>query len=82
MLSSLVGWFIRCRALRLAKVIHDSSTLLALTVTERVARWNYFFPIILAYVSPATKLFPVGYNLMKPFLSEDTRRKIVVLGSK
>lgn len=33
-------------------------------------------------IFPATKLFPVGYNLMKPFLSEDTRRKIVVLGSK
>ena len=56
--------------------------LLALTVMERMARWNHFFPIILAYISPATKLFPVGYNLMKPFLSEDTRRKIVVLGSK
>uniref|UniRef100_A0A8C0D859 SEC14 like lipid binding 3 n=1 Tax=Balaenoptera musculus TaxID=9771 RepID=A0A8C0D859_BALMU len=43
-----------------------------------VAQWNYLFPIILAYISPATKLFPVGYNLMKPFLSEDTHRKIIV----
>ncbi|MBV96443.1 SEC14-like protein 3, partial [Eschrichtius robustus] len=48
---------------------------------ERVAQWNYLFPIILAYISPATKLFPVGYNLMKPFLSEDTHRKIIVLGN-
>ncbi|TEA23511.1 hypothetical protein DBR06_SOUSAS910203, partial [Sousa chinensis] len=42
---------------------------------------NYLFPIILAYISPATKLFPVGYNLMKPFLSEDTHRKIIMLGN-
>lgn len=49
---------------------------------DRMAQWNYFLPIIFVYISPATKLFPVGYNLMKPFLSEDTRRKITVLGSK
>lgn len=30
---------------------------------------------------PAPKLFPVAYNLIKPFLSEDTRRKIMVLGA-
>lgn len=82
LVDQLVGWFVRCRALELAKVTHYSSTLLAMTVMERVARWNYLFPIILAYISPATKLFPVGYNLMKPFLSEDTHRKIIVLGNK
>ncbi|XP_044539972.1 SEC14-like protein 2, partial [Gracilinanus agilis] len=27
------------------------------------------------------KLFPVAYNLIKPFLSEDTRKKIMVLGA-
>lgn len=31
---------------------------------------------------PAPKLFPVAYNLIKPFLSEDTRKKIMVLGGK
>jgi hypothetical protein len=41
-----------------------------------VAQW-----LDLSLYLSATKLFPVGYNLMKPFLSEDTRRKIVVLGS-
>lgn len=29
----------------------------------------------------APKLFPVAYNLVKPFLSEDTRKKIQVLGA-
>ncbi|XP_052413375.1 SEC14-like protein 2 [Carassius gibelio] len=32
-------------------------------------------------VIKAPKLFPVAYNLVKHFLSEDTRRKVVVLGS-
>ncbi|KFM08087.1 SEC14-like 2, partial [Aptenodytes forsteri] len=30
---------------------------------------------------PAPKIFPVAYNLIKHFLSEDTRKKVVVLGS-
>ncbi|NWZ26847.1 S14L2 protein, partial [Asarcornis scutulata] len=30
---------------------------------------------------PAPKIFPVAYNLVKHFLSEDTRKKVVVLGS-
>lgn len=29
---------------------------------------------------PAPKIFPVAYNLIKHFLSEDTRKKVVVLG--
>ncbi|XP_036383506.1 SEC14-like protein 2 isoform X1 [Megalops cyprinoides] len=33
------------------------------------------------FVIKAPKLFPVAYNLVKHFLSEDTRRKIVVLGA-
>ncbi|RXN07064.1 SEC14 2 [Labeo rohita] len=33
------------------------------------------------FVIKAPKLFPVAYNLVKHFLSEDTRRKVVVLGS-
>uniref|UniRef100_A0A7N4PBE5 SEC14 like lipid binding 2 n=1 Tax=Sarcophilus harrisii TaxID=9305 RepID=A0A7N4PBE5_SARHA len=33
------------------------------------------------FVVKAPKLFPVAYNLIKPFLSEDTRKKIMVLGS-
>uniref|UniRef100_A0A8C1BQ87 SEC14-like lipid binding 8 n=1 Tax=Cyprinus carpio carpio TaxID=630221 RepID=A0A8C1BQ87_CYPCA len=32
-------------------------------------------------VIKAPKLFPVAYNLVKHFLSEDTRRKVIVLGS-
>lgn len=31
---------------------------------------------------PAPKLFPVAYNLVKPFLSEDTRKKIMVVGGE
>lgn len=30
----------------------------------------------------APKLFPVAFNLVKHFLSEDTRNKIMVLGGK
>ncbi|NWH72751.1 S14L2 protein, partial [Piaya cayana] len=30
---------------------------------------------------PAPRIFPVAYNLVKHFLSEDTRKKVVVLGS-
>ncbi|NWR66733.1 S14L2 protein, partial [Bucorvus abyssinicus] len=30
---------------------------------------------------PAPKIFPVAYNLVKHLLSEDTRKKVVVLGS-
>ncbi|XP_073806593.1 SEC14-like lipid binding 8 isoform X2 [Danio rerio] len=33
------------------------------------------------FVIKAPKLFPVAYNLVKHFLSEDTRRKVIVLGS-
>ncbi|XP_005396324.1 PREDICTED: SEC14-like protein 3 isoform X2 [Chinchilla lanigera] len=42
---------------------------------------NYPETLKFMLIVKATKLFPVGYNLMKPFLSEDTRRKIVVLGN-
>lgn len=31
---------------------------------------------------PAPKLFPVAFNLVKPFLSEETRKKIHVLGGE
>lgn len=31
---------------------------------------------------PAPKVFPVAFNLVKPFLSEDTRKKIMVLGGE
>ncbi|NXA92218.1 S14L2 protein, partial [Melanocharis versteri] len=33
------------------------------------------------FIVKAPKLFPVAYNLVKHFLSEDTRKKVVVLGS-
>ncbi|XP_036454744.1 SEC14-like protein 2 [Colossoma macropomum] len=33
------------------------------------------------FVIKAPKLFPVAYNLVKHFLSEETRRKVMVLGS-
>lgn len=35
---------------------------------------------ISSFLVAAPKLFPVAYNLVKHFLSEDTRKKIVVLG--
>ncbi|TKC44718.1 hypothetical protein EI555_012719 [Monodon monoceros] len=42
---------------------------------------NYPETLKFMLIVKATKLFPVGYNLMKPFLSEDTHRKIIVLGN-
>ncbi|XP_010602085.1 SEC14-like protein 2 [Fukomys damarensis] len=33
------------------------------------------------FIVKAPRLFPVAYNLIKPFLSEDTRKKIMVLGA-
>lgn len=30
----------------------------------------------------APKMFPMAYNLIKRFLCEETRQKIIVLGSK
>ena len=34
----------------------------------------------LVHVAPV--IFPIAYNLAKPFLSEDTKKKIRVCGSK
>ncbi|XP_074057153.1 SEC14-like protein 4 [Macrotis lagotis] len=41
------------------------------------------FPETVKYliVVKAPKLFPVVYNLLKPFISEETRKKILVLGA-
>uniref|UniRef100_A0A8D2QR55 SEC14-like protein 2 n=1 Tax=Zosterops lateralis melanops TaxID=1220523 RepID=A0A8D2QR55_ZOSLA len=42
---------------------------------------NYPESLKRLFIVKAPKLFPVAYNLVKHFLSEDTRRKVVVLGS-
>ncbi|XP_040207973.1 SEC14-like protein 2 [Rana temporaria] len=41
---------------------------------------NYPEALKRLFVVKAPKLFPVAYNLIKHFLSEDTRRKIIVVG--
>ncbi|MBW02621.1 SEC14-like protein 2, partial [Eschrichtius robustus] len=43
---------------------------------------NYPETLKRLFVIKAPKLFPVAYNLIKPFLSEDTRKKIMVLGGE
>uniref|UniRef100_A0A8C1SL47 SEC14-like lipid binding 8 n=1 Tax=Cyprinus carpio TaxID=7962 RepID=A0A8C1SL47_CYPCA len=43
--------------------------------------YNYPEGLKRLFVIKAPKLFPVAYNLVKHFLSEDTRRKVIVLGS-
>ena len=30
----------------------------------------------------APKLFPVAFNLIKPYITEETRRKVVILGGE
>lgn len=42
---------------------------------------NYPETLKTAYVVNAPAIFPIAYNLVKPFLSEDTKKKIVILGS-
>ncbi|XP_033924498.1 SEC14-like protein 2 [Melopsittacus undulatus] len=42
---------------------------------------NYPESLKRLFIVKAPKIFPVAYNLVKHFLSEDTRRKVVVLGS-
>lgn len=47
----------------------------------------YFFSglilFFIGFVLPAApKMFPMAYNLIKHFLCEETRQKIIVLGSK
>ncbi|XP_055406133.1 SEC14-like protein 2 isoform X4 [Bubalus kerabau] len=42
---------------------------------------NYPETLKRLFIVKAPKLFPVAYNLVKPFLSEDTRKKIQVLGA-
>ncbi|KAG5272399.1 hypothetical protein AALO_G00165100 [Alosa alosa] len=41
---------------------------------------NYPENLKRVFLIKAPKLFPLAFNLVKPFLCEDTRRKIVVLG--
>ncbi|XP_061458423.1 SEC14-like protein 2 [Rhineura floridana] len=42
---------------------------------------NYPESLKQVFIIKAPKIFPVAYNLVKHFLSEDTRKKIVVLGA-
>lgn len=37
---------------------------------------------LIPFSAAAPKMFPMAYNLIKHFLCEETRRKIIVLGSK
>nr|XP_033812862.1 SEC14-like protein 2 isoform X3 [Geotrypetes seraphini] len=52
------------------------------TYIELLIVYEENYPEYLKYlfVIKAPKLFPVAYNLVKPFLSESTRKKIMVLG--
>lgn len=38
--------------------------------------------VFLSVSAAAPRMFPMAYNLIKHFLCEETRRKIIVLGSK
>ncbi|NWS77029.1 S14L2 protein, partial [Crotophaga sulcirostris] len=42
---------------------------------------NYPESLKRLFIVKAPRIFPVAYNLVKHFLSEDTRKKVVVLGS-
>ncbi|NXX80696.1 S14L2 protein, partial [Urocolius indicus] len=53
------------------------------TYGELLSMFEENFPECLKrlFIVKAPKIFPVAYNLVKHFLSEDTRKKVVVLGS-
>ncbi|NXP04131.1 S14L2 protein, partial [Thinocorus orbignyianus] len=53
------------------------------TYGELLSMFEENFPESLKrlFIVKAPKIFPVAYNLVKHFLSEDTRKKVVVLGS-
>lgn len=33
---------------------------------------------VFLYIAP--RIFPIAYNIVKPFLNEDTKKKVAVLG--
>ncbi len=37
--------------------------------------------LICLLLTPAPRIFPIAYNLVKPFLNEDTKKKMSILGS-
>lgn len=53
------------------------------TFTEMLALFEANYPESLGvcYIVNAPVIFPIAYNMAKPFLSEDTKNKIRVLGS-
>ncbi|XP_077996016.1 SEC14-like protein 2 [Glandiceps talaboti] len=42
---------------------------------------NYPESLKICFITRAPRLFSVGYNIVKPFLSEDTRKKVIILGN-
>lgn len=42
--------------------------------------FNVYLLIICFLFLAAPKIFPIAYNLIKPFMCEETRRKIVIVG--
>ncbi|POI20844.1 hypothetical protein CIB84_015408 [Bambusicola thoracicus] len=55
----------------------------ALPIPQLLAMFEENYPESLKrlFIVKAPKIFPVAYNLVKHFLSEDTRKKVMVLGS-
>ncbi|XP_059149156.1 SEC14-like protein 2 [Physella acuta] len=51
--------------------------------TEIVATFEDHYPETLkkTFVINAPKIFPIAYNLLRPFLSEETHRKVTICGS-
>ncbi len=41
-----------------------------------------FSTALQCFTVPAPRIFPIAYNMVKIFLSEDTKRKIIIVGSK
>lgn len=54
-------------------VFRELITILETNYPERIKR---------VFLVKAPKIFPVGYNLVKRFLDERTREKIIVFGRK
>lgn len=50
--------------------------------SRHVCHGKYISVTLLSFSPAAPKLFPVAYNLVKHFLSENTRQKIHILGGE
>lgn len=68
----------------LKRVFLIKGTLVHLRILKGISPpfWSNLFFCVGFVFAAAPKMFPMAYNLIKHFLCEETRQKIIVLGSE